>query len=332
MAPLRPRVGGHKPSITPTDRRGPTSPARRRRGRGKERVAGDHADGGDPEGLAERDWEGARRGCGGDGHVQRRRRTHLLGQGRVIVAIVARLSNRGRSSPRRSSSTTPATRTPVAWAGVPHPASRTGRSPRPPAGPPASPPSPPPPPRPPPRTPSPPAEAPPSRPPSCRHGGGGGAAGGGRVPGRPPLPGKPPAPSRTAPAGPGNVPMRNPSLELIGACSAISRRPGGERRRRGRGSTTSPPARWRPTPTSTASGGSCPTARPSRARERAHGSASSRRALEQQLVVDREDQPRLQALGASARWPRTIASLMMSAAVPWMTVLTARRSPSVRTW
>ena len=35
---------------------------------------------------------------------------------------------------------------------------------------------------------------------------------------------------------------------------------------------------------------------------------------------------------ASAWWQRTIASLMMSAAVPWMTVLTARRSPSVRTW
>ena len=29
---------------------------------------------------------------------------------------------------------------------------------------------------------------------------------------------------------------------------------------------------------------------------------------------------------------RTIASLMMSAAVPWMTMFTARRSPSERVW
>ena len=35
---------------------------------------------------------------------------------------------------------------------------------------------------------------------------------------------------------------------------------------------------------------------------------------------------------ASAAWQRTIASLMMSAAVPWIGVLTARRSPCVRTW
>ena len=35
---------------------------------------------------------------------------------------------------------------------------------------------------------------------------------------------------------------------------------------------------------------------------------------------------------ASARWQLTIATLMMSAAVPWMTVLTARRSPSMRRW
>ena len=35
---------------------------------------------------------------------------------------------------------------------------------------------------------------------------------------------------------------------------------------------------------------------------------------------------------ASRRWMRTIASLMMSAAEPWITVLTARRSPSERTF
>ena len=33
---------------------------------------------------------------------------------------------------------------------------------------------------------------------------------------------------------------------------------------------------------------------------------------------------------ASARWQRTIATLMMSAAVPWITVLTASRSPRRR--
>ena len=33
---------------------------------------------------------------------------------------------------------------------------------------------------------------------------------------------------------------------------------------------------------------------------------------------------------ASASWQRTIATLMMSAAVPWMIVLTASRSPSLR--
>ena len=37
------------------------------------------------------------------------------------------------------------------------------------------------------------------------------------------------------------------------------------------------------------------------------------------------------ALSASARCTRIMASFMMSAAVPWMTVLTARRSPSERT-
>ena len=35
---------------------------------------------------------------------------------------------------------------------------------------------------------------------------------------------------------------------------------------------------------------------------------------------------------ASAAWQWTIASLMMSAAVPWITVLTASRSPSERRW
>ena len=34
---------------------------------------------------------------------------------------------------------------------------------------------------------------------------------------------------------------------------------------------------------------------------------------------------------ASALWQLTIATLMMSAAVPWITVLTASRSPSLRT-
>ncbi len=38
----------------------------------------------------------------------------------------------------------------------------------------------------------------------------------------------------------------------------------------------------------------------------------------------------LHPAAASAASQRTIASLMMSAAVPWITVLTARRSPSVR--
>ena len=35
---------------------------------------------------------------------------------------------------------------------------------------------------------------------------------------------------------------------------------------------------------------------------------------------------------AIARWQRTIATLMMSAAVPWITMLTARRSPSACCW
>ena len=34
----------------------------------------------------------------------------------------------------------------------------------------------------------------------------------------------------------------------------------------------------------------------------------------------------------SAARQRTIATLMMSAAVPWITMFTARRSPSIRVW
>ena len=55
--------------------------------------------------------------------------------------------------------------------------------------------------------------------------------------------------------------------------------------------------------------------------------------LEEQLVVDLEDEPGLQAgVAQRARRQRTIATLMMSAAVPWMTMLTASRSPSIRVW
>ena len=46
--------------------------------------------------------------------------------------------------------------------------------------------------------------------------------------------------------------------------------------------------------------------------------------------MDLQDQPGLPPVSASARWQRTIATLMMSAAVPWITVLTASRSPSRR--
>ena len=52
--------------------------------------------------------------------------------------------------------------------------------------------------------------------------------------------------------------------------------------------------------------------------------------LEQQLVVDLQDHARLRPAAASESWQRTIATLMMSAAVPWMIVLTASRSPSLR--
>ena len=43
--------------------------------------------------------------------------------------------------------------------------------------------------------------------------------------------------------------------------------------------------------------------------------------------MDRQQQPRREPGLGERRWVRTIASLMMSAAVPWMTVLTASRSP-----
>ncbi len=46
--------------------------------------------------------------------------------------------------------------------------------------------------------------------------------------------------------------------------------------------------------------------------------------------MDLQDQAGLSAGLAQRRWQRTIAILMMSAAVPWITVLTARRSPSRR--
>ena len=56
-----------------------------------------------------------------------------------------------------------------------------------------------------------------------------------------------------------------------------------------------------------------------------------RRALEEQLVVDLQDEAGLVPRSPrSARWQRTIATLMMSAAVPWITVLTASRSPRRR--
>ena len=53
--------------------------------------------------------------------------------------------------------------------------------------------------------------------------------------------------------------------------------------------------------------------------------------LEQQLVVDLEDQTRVCSPAASSAWSqRTIATFMMSAAVPWITMLTANRSPCLR--
>ena len=66
-----------------------------------------------------------------------------------------------------------------------------------------------------------------------------------------------------------------------------------------------------------------------RARRR---SISASRALEEELVVDLEDEPGLEPGLGEAPWQLTIATLMMSAAVPWITVLTASRSPSRRRW
>ena len=53
--------------------------------------------------------------------------------------------------------------------------------------------------------------------------------------------------------------------------------------------------------------------------------------LEQQLVVDLQHEPAPRPSSRSRRCTRSIASLMMSAAVPWITELTASRSPSERT-
>ena len=52
--------------------------------------------------------------------------------------------------------------------------------------------------------------------------------------------------------------------------------------------------------------------------------------LEQQLVVDLEQRPGAEAAGASRSARRIIAILMMSAAVPWIGMLIAIRSPAAR--
>ena len=54
-------------------------------------------------------------------------------------------------------------------------------------------------------------------------------------------------------------------------------------------------------------------------------------ALDDEFVVDLQDQLGLQALGlAAGRRTRIMASFMMSAAVPWMGMFSATRSPKAR--
>ena len=86
-------------------------------------------------------------------------------------------------------------------------------------------------------------------------------------------------------------------------------------------------------PASTTSGGSSSAAPTISRRDDLLGALGLvLRPLEQQLVVDLQHGRVAQAGVRQRVWQRTIATLMMSAAVPWMTVLTASRSPSLRVW
>ena len=89
------------------------------------------------------------------------------------------------------------------------------------------------------------------------------------------------------------------------------------------------PRRRRCRPRAAGRGRTRRTSRARRARRRASISASgpSKRSSSWIWRTSLVCEP---VVGQSARWQRTIASLMMSAAVPWITVLTASRSPSER--
>ena len=159
--------------------------------------------------------------------------------------------------------------------------------------------------------------------------------------------------SRSAPAAARRVPVGTSGISppkcLACAASPVPRRRQPRSPRRSRRSAQQPRAarprenraprrdhfaasQSRPIPASTASGGSisnAPAICSQAIRSTSCGLVSG--SLEQQLVVDLEDQR-----GSSAR-PRsvpdrrcTIATFMMSAAVPWMTMLTAKRSPCLR--